>query len=214
VNGVRVVVSSKTVGDVTSDTEVGLGLEIDATGPLADAVLETITHSPLSVVLHSSDLAAPSGWQPVRFGRLSFAVPPDWRTQRESNWAGCTFNLAPGVLVLNSAQTLLPSCPAPFSNAAYLAGVAGMLVGAGPKVPDQHVHGERCKPHNDLQICIDPPPLHGGYPTDAGLQILTMQVYLHGDQHPDEVEIGLNGSGLAPAQIFDSLAAASHALGR
>lgn len=209
VNGIGVEIASVTRGGTTTYLEAGLGVDIGATGPMARAVLKTITHSPRSVVLNSPGLAAPATWRQVTFGGLRFAVPRAWRTEREKNWGGCGFNLAPNVLVLNTARAdFIPGCPAPMSTAKADAGVAGMVVGAGPKI-DERLHGTGCRLQGQLRICVYPQPLTGGFPTDGGLQILTALVYLRHQQRPDLVEIGLNGSGLAAAQIFDSLATAT-----
>jgi hypothetical protein len=83
-----------------------------------------------------------------------------------------------------------------------------MVVGAGPKIGEQ-ANGADCRPRDDLHICVLPQPLGDGYPTDGGLEILTAVVYLPGQQPPDLIEIGLFGSGLSPAQIFDSIAPAA-----
>lgn len=193
-------------GDHTTYVERGLGLDITATGPAAQRVLNTITHSPLSVVLNSTGLATPPSWTQVTFGGLQFAVPPHWRRQHMSWWGGCPYNLTRNLLVLSTAQKLFfPGCPPPPSTAHYLAGVPGMVVGAGPKITGVHPSGSTCLTSNRLRICINPPPLHGGYRTDSGLQILTARVYLPSQQRPDWIEIGLSGSGQTAAQIFESL---------
>jgi hypothetical protein len=210
INGVSVEHGWSVHADQTTYRERGLGLDISASGPLAQEVLGTITHSPLSVVLNSSGLAAPASWQHVTFGALRFAVPPRWRTERVSWWGGCLFNLSRDVLMLSTAQTLsTPRCPAPLPTARYTAGVPGMVVAAGPQISDDHLHGETCLKSNGLRICIDPPPLHDGYPSGRGLQILTAGVYLPGQQRPDQIEIGLYGSGLTPARILESIKPAS-----
>lgn len=210
VNGVAVERGWSVHGNQTSYVERGLGLDISASGPLARDVLRTITHSPLSVVLDSSGLSAPTSWRRVRFGGLRFAVPPRWRTDRVSWWGGCPFNLPRGVLMLSTAQTLsTPRCPAPLPTARYTAGVPGMVVGAGPQIGDAHLRGETCRISNDLQICVDPPPLQGGHPTGRGLHILTASVHLPSQHRRDQIEIGLYGSGLTPARILESIKPAS-----
>jgi hypothetical protein len=206
VNGLHVETGWTRQNGRTTYLERGLGLDISATGPLAPAVLRTLTHSPLSVLLHSPKVAAPTTWRRVHFGGLQFAVPPAWRTEHQSGWGGCPYNLQPSVLVLNTARTNSdPGCPAPPTTAGFVAGVDGMVVGAGRKVTDQHLQGEHCVAQNALRICLYPPPLDGGYPQGRGLEFLTALIYLPGHNRPDQVEIGLNGSGLVPTQIFDSL---------
>lgn len=52
------------------------------------------------------------------------------------------------------------------------------------------------------------PPTSGGLQPGHELSLLTAQVYLPGQRRPDQIEIGLAGSGLQAAQIFDSIAPA------
>ena len=187
-----------------------LGLDITATGPLAQRVLGTITHSPLSVVLNSTGLSAPTRWQHVSFGGLHLAVPQRWLMQRVSSWGGgCGYGLTGELLLLSSAQTLsVVSCPAPSSTAAFEAGSSGMVVGAGPHI-DEPARGATCLERNRLRICIDSPPIRNGHPTDRRLNVLTAHVYLPDGHPPIEIQIGLGGSGLTAALIFGSLKASS-----
>lgn len=209
VNGIRVELGWSRRGTHISYRERALGLDISATGPLARRVLQTFTHSPRSVVSNSTGLIAPPDWRPMSFGGLRFDVPPQWRTEHRRWWGGCPANLTPHLLVLSTAKIMSdPGCPAPLDTAGINAGAPGMVLGAGPHIGDDHLVGETCGPHNGLRVCIDPPPLRGGEPTDNGLQILAASVYLPGRQRPDHLEIGLFGSGLTPARIFDSITAA------
>ena len=100
-----------------------------------------------------------------------------------------------------------PGCPFPRATAAATAGVAGMVVGAGPKVSEPRLRGMTCVTRNALRVCIDPPPLHGAF-QNRGLQILTARVYLPGQRQPDVIEVGLYGTGRACAAIVDSMVAA------
>lgn len=209
VHGIRVELSSSRRGKRTIYHERGLGLDITATGPFARQIVRTFTHSPLSAVANSTGLLAPRSWRRIDFGGLRFDVPPLWRTEQRAWWGGCPANLTPHLLVLSTARILsAPGCPASLDTVGINAGEPGMIVGAGPKIGDGHVPGETCRPHNGLRVCIDPPPLRGGEPTDNGLQILAASVYLPNRQRPDHIEIGLFGSGLTSARIFDSTRAA------
>jgi hypothetical protein len=207
VNGVRIQLGwSRTASRRMTYRERGLGLDITAAGPRARRVLATLTHSPLSVVLKSAGLTQPADWRRVTFGGLQFSVPSQWQTERRRWWGGCPGNLAPGVVVLSTAQVMsAPSCPAPLDTAGLDAGAPGMVVGAGPMIADSHRVGETCGTHNGLRACIYPPPLHGGESSEQGLQILAATVYLHDRRRPDYIELGLSGSGQTPAIIFDSL---------
>ncbi|MGN6472098.1 MAG: hypothetical protein ACTHK4_00410 [Mycobacteriales bacterium] len=213
-DGVRVLVATVKRNGVTTYRERALGVDMTATGPLAGQVMRTVTHSTLSVVLRSTGLPTPAGWRHVTFGGLRFAVPSNWKTDRFSNWGGigCAYNLMPDRLQLNTARRfIVSSCPAPLSDAQAGAGVLGMLIGAGPALRNTTVKvstGE-CLVRSGLRICPLPEPLHGGYPDIDRAQILEAQVYRRGDSHPDFIQLGLGGSGLAAAEIFDSLAAAA-----
>ena len=206
VNGIPATIGSVRNGGHVVHLERALGVDISSTGPVAVTVLKTLTHSALSVVLRSTHLPTPSGWRHVSFGGLTFAVPASWRTDYSSGWGGCPFNLAPAVLQLNTARTVsAPSCPAPPSTAGAIAGVAGMVIAAGPRVPREAATAARCRQHNGLRLCIDPEPLHGGYAQAHGLEILTALVYVPAEPQPTQIEIGLSGSGLLPAEVFDSI---------
>jgi hypothetical protein len=211
VNGVHVQVGWTRAGSAVAYTERGLGMEVTASGPLARRVLQTITHSPLSVVLGSAVSGSPPGWRTVAFGGLRFAVPSSWQIGRDSWWGGCPYDIATNDLRLSTAQSLsVPGCPPPPTNAGYEAALPGMVIGAGPQVTAYSaVPGKRCVQRNSLRICIDPPPLGGGFTPGRQLGLLTAEVFLPGQTRPDQVEIGLSGSGLTPLRIFDSLRASA-----
>jgi hypothetical protein len=198
-----------------------LGYDITATGPLADKVLHTLTHSPLSVVLNSEVMGTPADWQSIFFGGLRFSVPSRWQVSRDTSWDGCPYNLAAKTLRLSTAQTQFTvSCPPPDSTAGYDAGVPAMVVGSGPLVGAHPAGlidvrpvypGGRCMPWKGLQICIDPYPdkVSGGYAPGHGLSVLTMQLSVPGQPNLDQIEIGLSGDGTTALKIFDSLRPAS-----
>jgi hypothetical protein len=205
VNGIRVELGWTRSGSTITYVERGLGMEVTAHGPLARRVLETFTRSPLSVVLGSS-VRPPAGWRTIDFGGLQFAVPASWHITRDSWWGGCPLYVSADVLRLSTAQTLSnPICPTPRTGAGSEAAVPTMVVGAGPQVSTATVPGERCVSLDRLRICIEPQPLNSGFITGRQLSLLTALVYVPGQSHPDQVEIGLAGSGLTPARIFDSL---------
>lgn len=208
VNGIRVERGQSRAGSTTTYLERGLGVDVAASGPLAQEVLGTLTHSPLSVVLGSVVSGTPSGWHNVAFGGLRFAVPDGWAVTRDSSWGGCPGGITPDVLRLSTAQTVSdPGCgAAPLPTAGGGAPVAGMVVGAGPQVSAGDVQSEQCVHRNGLRICIEPPPAVGdGQQPGRQLDLLTATVFLPGRSRPDQVEIGLVGSGLTPLRIFDSL---------
>lgn len=60
-----------------------LGVELEAEGPLAQRVLNTLTPSPRFVSLAPGPApAVPLSWQWVTFAGLSFSAPAGWRTYR------------------------------------------------------------------------------------------------------------------------------------
>lgn len=207
VNDVPVVLGSTTSGDQTTYLERGLGLDVTATGPFAQQILATLTHSPQSVVLNSTGVPAPAAWRSVTFGGLRFSVPPSWKIGRASGWPGCPYNLAPQRLALVSADAIFtPGCPAPPSTAEYNAGVPGLVVAAGKQVSADNSIGDTCMSRDSLRICVDSSPAPSdAYQSGRGLSILTALVYLPGQSRPDQIELGLYGTGLTAAQVFDSI---------
>lgn len=180
-----------------------LGMQVQANGPLADRVLGTLTHSPLSVVLHSAT-SVPRNWRHVTFGGLRLAVPARW-TVRHSAWSSCVFNIEPDVLALRNTRAFTASsCPAVAPIARYLAAQPGMVVDAGPKIEPTPANAH-CQRRAALRICIDPPPTGSGDTVGHELSLLTAQITAPGWTHPDQIEIGLTGTGLTPARIFDSI---------
>jgi hypothetical protein len=183
-----------------------LGMQLSVEGPVAARVVKTLTHSPYSVVLHSSVSSVPTSWRSVDFGGLRFSAPSSWSIQRSSDWGGCPYNIQSDVLELSTAQTFsAPGCPPPPVTAGYLAAHSGMVLGAGPQVPKPPA-GAKCQERNGLRICIDPPPSpDGGFLPGDELKLLTAQIVVPKQRDIVQIEIGLTGSGMTPLQIFDSL---------
>ena len=197
------------VQSATDDYEVtvrALGIQVDARGPLDEEVVKTLTHSPLSVVLHSSSQSVPKDWRQVVFGGVRFRVPPGWSTHRETFWGGCPGNIAAG-LELSTAETLSnPGCPGPIQTAGYLAADQGMVLGSGPQVESVVPPRATCTSRHRLRICIDPPPTpDDGSSPGHQLNLLTAQVSVPRRASRDQLELGLSGSGVTQMRIFDSL---------
>jgi hypothetical protein len=207
VNGIRVLEGIKRSASSRTDVVRALGMQVDAQGPLAAEVEETITHSPLSVVIDSSVTTVPSAWRRVDFGGLRFSVPRQWTLTRDSYWGGCPGNIAPNALVLSTATQSMAgeSCPPPPQTAGYLAANPGMLLGSGPLIGDAPSDAS-CVNRNGVHICIDsPPPTDGGYSFGQELNLLTAQVTIPGQSAVDQIEIGLTGTGIEPLEIVDSM---------
>jgi hypothetical protein len=207
INSIAVSESLTRSGSSQSVTVQALGDRIFAQGPLALRVIRTITHSPESVVLHSSVDAVPASWRHVVFGGLNFAVPSQWSTQTQSGWNGCPYNLEAGVLELNTATSFdAPGCPPPPGTARYLAAASAMEVGSGPLVPIPPSDAT-CLNRNGLRFCIDPFPssIDDGDVPGHEVNLLTAQVRAPGQADWDQIEIGLTGNGTTPLRIFDSI---------
>jgi len=213
INSVPAFERSTGSGRTLTETVRAVGTQVMAKGPLAPRVVATLTHSPLSVVLGSAVGSAPTGWRHVDFGGLSFSVPRQWAVQRVDWWGGCPFNIASGTLLLSTARYLsAPGCPLVPGTAGYLAGRPGMVLFAGPEVPAAPADA-KCLAHNHLRICIDPPPPStGGFSPGHELNLLTAQVRVPHRATPDQVEIGLTGSGVLPLDVFDSIRPAADGL--
>lgn len=187
--------------------ERALGMQVDARGPLASRVLGTLTHSPRSVVLHSTVTSAPPGWQRLRFGGLRFAVPRSWTLTREPGWPGCPSNIGAHLVALQRADSYAAgSCGGAFpSTAGEDAPRPGLVVAAGPALTAAPADAT-CLQRSTLRICVDPPPSGGGQAPGHEPGLLTAQVTVAGRPHPDQVEIGLHGTGLQALEIFGSIA--------
>jgi hypothetical protein len=217
VNGIPVARES---GGAGASEELAASMYVEARGSLASEILGTLTYAPdysillkPSVFLKSGTVSAPDSWQTVTFGRLTFRAPEAWTTERDSGWGGCPGNIQTGVIRLSTAQSYsMPSCPVTLSDAATWAAVPGVVVGAGPAVLDgakPDTSGDQCQEMNRLRVCIEPVPLDGGSVPGLQPNLLTVLVFVSGQARPDQVEIGLAGSGQIADAIFDSMRPAS-----
>jgi hypothetical protein len=114
---------------------------------------------------------------------------------------------------LSTAQSYeVPSCPAVLLDAAGWAAVPEVVVAAGPAVLDgakADTSGDECLSSNGLRICVEPVPLDGGSVPGLHVNLLTALVFIPGHASPDQVEIGLDGTGQDAQAIFDSMRPAS-----
>jgi hypothetical protein len=206
VNGAQVEVGWSRTGSTVTRIERALGMDIRAQGPLSREVLRTVTHSPLSVVDGTGVAAAPPQWRTTTFGGLRFSVPPTWTLTRSAWWGGCPYNIQADVLLLSTATSISdPGCTPPPLTAGYEAAIPGMVIGAGPQLHSARMPDRTCRTQNQLRICVDPTPPRSGLVVGVQLNLLTALVYLPHHQRPDQIEIGLAGSGLTPLRIYDSL---------
>lgn len=93
-----------------------LGVRAGARGPLARRVLDTLTRSPLSVVLRRGPTGpVPASWVWHRSRGVRFATPSSWNLRRERQWATCGTGLVPRWLLLIDATRPAgpPAVPGP-----------------------------------------------------------------------------------------------------
>jgi hypothetical protein len=220
VNGIPVALQQGTGG---SSVEVALSMSVEARGPLASEILGTLTYAPDFAALNYpafvawgtrvpvTNVAPPVSWRTVTFGGISFRTPQNWTIDRQSSWGGCPpYNdMQPDVIELNAAQSSSDaSCPVILLEARSWAPTFGVVVGAGPallggSIPD--TAGDNCMNRNGLKVCIEPVPFDGGHSADVHLNMLTALVFHENQSRPDEIEIGLSGSGELADAIFDSI---------
>jgi hypothetical protein len=222
VNGIPVALEPKTGG---SSVEIALGMFVQARGDLSKEILRTLTYAPdFAALNYSAELSwgarvpspivpAPSSWQTVTFGGITLRAPRTWSTERDSYWGGCPGNIQASTIRLSAAQTYsTPGCPVAVSDAANWAGVPGVVVGAGPAVLNGAMpatSGDNCVTEYGLKICTEPVPLDAGEEPGLRLNLLTALVFLPGQTRPDQIEIGLSGTGQVVDAIFDSIRPAS-----
>jgi hypothetical protein len=129
-----------------------LGVEVQASGPLASPFLLTLTRSPRAVALAGGQAPhLPRSWHRVTFGGLSVAVPATWPVQhatdegasceRQPPWepGGVTGAGSRPAVILDAGQSPLPpSCPAPLPAEAdqpVEPATDGLVIDPGPIGP-------------------------------------------------------------------------------
>jgi hypothetical protein len=186
-----------------------LGVRIGARGPLARRVLDTLTRSPLAVVLGRGPAApVPGGWTWRQLGGVPFAAPRSWSLQSDNQWATCGTGLLPGTLLLVDATKppLALPCPLQIPSAADYQAQPGLTVVTG-KYAAQSV-GEnyaRCQVRRGLRICLASVTGQGG--SLSGVLIFSVSRPHHAATF---FVLGLSGSGASARAIFGSIGAARH----
>ena len=198
-----------------------LGLHISLSGPLAQRVLHTLSHSPRTVALATGSApSVPASWQKLSFQGLAFAAPAEWpieHTPTYYRYFGPT--MCPGMilnhvtpLVILSTDKSFASC---FTGASSLPiprdgleivptprdglEVASELRKATVKALAL-VFSTHCFYVNDLRVCPATAPAYS---------ILVLKVTVPGRSEPVYVSIGLAGNGMIARTILYSLRAAS-----
>lgn len=180
-----------------------LGVEVAASGPQARQVLDTLTRSPLAVVLGPGRRTpVPASWRWHAFGGIRFATPAGWPTLHQKVWGWCGSGVPDQLVELNTARRdAIMSCPDLAYDAKRQAGQLGIQVGAGPAAGKlTGPTAISCSDSRGLRICVQPP---------YGDQVvLTVSVRPPGRSQPTIVLIGLAGDGKQSRAIFDSIQAA------
>lgn len=180
-----------------------LGVDIAAWGSDAQAVLATLTHSPLSVVLGSWSSTVPAGWRSYDFGGLTVTVPPTWSLNNDNraNFDVCSPTVIRDELTLQRVQPEVASCPLFSRGAGDEADADGLRIAAGAFVANRITGVGPCRQQRDLRICITQPTAN----SYLGFSVLEAAVYVPGQSLPDLIDLGLAGSGLTALEVFDSL---------
>ena len=185
------------------------GVEIEAEGPLAKRVVDTLSRSPRAVVLASGPVTTvPSSWRSVRFAGLRFSVPANWpmtQTQLTPGLGIC--GPTSGVEFLNTTVTLSTDVgPLHYPCALSQATVQPMANGV------QVDSGLRTEPMVTLSFSAHCLVLHGltACPaTSPAYSILVLKVTVPGHKQPVYVSVGLAGNGMVARTILYSLRTAS-----
>jgi len=186
-----------------------LGVEIEAEGPLAKRVVDTLSRSPRVVALASGPAPAiPASWLQVSFAGLRFSVPANWPINRTSvtpglgdicETLGVAFLSTTVTLSTDVRPLLLPPCP---------------YIPPTPQQPENGVQvdsGLRTEPMVTLSLSAHCLVLHGltSCPaTSPAFSILVLRVNVPGRDKPVFFSIGLAGNGMVARVILDSLRAA------
>ncbi|MGN6791380.1 MAG: hypothetical protein ACTHJW_03220, partial [Streptosporangiaceae bacterium] len=198
INGVPILGVRPTAKGLSSFLAPTLHVLVSVKGPLANEVLETLTRSPLSVVLAPGwHFPVPHSWRWHDFGGIRFAAPGDWALMRDGHYA-CPFGLSPNVVILVPAQNrIMPRCGIVVATAAAESAHFGITVTTGPGVGGGTAQFDGCALRNGMRQCYSAPPLRGG--------VLDVAVFAPGRHRVTFVDIGLAGDGVTARTIVDSI---------
>jgi hypothetical protein len=195
INGIRVYVSAlhgQISGTVYSAP--ALGVELMASGPLAQRIIGSLESSVRYAVLHERTVATPPSWRWLSFAGLRFAVPPTWPLSRTAYAFGCapTDIAFSGPSVTLDTDTNTAKLPCPYLFPAR-PGTNGAQVDEGsPAAPNTVPTDALHMVVNGLQMYLD-----DAYPFSA----LVVEVDLPGHARPVRVTIGLGTAGTAGAVL-------------
>jgi hypothetical protein len=190
-----------------------LGVSVNAYGPLAHRILNTLTRSPRAVALAPGPARTiPSGWHVVRFDGVRFQVPKSWPINRTS-WAlpgiggGCGgmggVTISDGVTLSTDTLAQAVLCPAPpplRMQRPHIPG-NGIVVDVGRKTSMAQLRwstSSHCVHINGLTACPA---------TSLPYSVLVLKLVVPGRSTPVLVSIGLAGNGMVARTILHSLRA-------
>lgn len=178
-----------------------LGVELMASGPLVQRVIDSLAPSLRDVVLRDRTTASiPASWRWISFAGLRFAVPSTWSVSRSALSTSCgpidtTFSTP---LVVLDNDTLSEMIPCPYIPPARL-GSDGLRIDAGSATaPNLLPKSSQRFVLNGLQMYVD---------QTHPFSVLVVEIELPGRAMPVEVRIGLGTARIAAA-ILRSMKAA------
>ena len=184
-----------------------LGIEVIARGALANAVADTLSRSPRTLVLaRGAAPVIPASWHTVSFMGLAFAAPQSWRLTRTTFTVliGGPCNIARafsgGVVLSTDKSVTMVGCYA----ARLVFPQDSVLVDAVSRTLSQGRLGlalsTSCLSLRSLTVCPATSPAYFS---------LIVKVAMLGRNNPVFVSIGLAGNGMVARTILYSLRAAT-----
>ncbi|HXW38442.1 MAG TPA: hypothetical protein VEJ44_02010 [Acidimicrobiales bacterium] len=188
-----------------------LGVEVDAEGPLAGAVIGTLVRSPRVVVLARGRAPqVPAPWKGIEFGGLHASTPAGWPVRRVAEWGSPCAVVMPWDLAAMVGAGAQPSVTLDSGKAPPAYGCPNLTL------RDQQVSA----PHDELIIDPGPSGPLGDGTSDGHcfsinrLRMCPVQAYLSSElvlsvhiPHGGTVAvvIGLSGNGQTARTILHSL---------
>lgn len=177
-----------------------LGVEIEAEGPLAKRVIDTLSRSPRTVALASGPApVVPSSWHTVTDAGLRFAVPARWHTFLPVGAGACR---SEGPTLLNRDSVVLTTdlslCREPALAPTVRPPGNGVQVDvdASPSFAPATLLSKHCLSLGALIACPATSPAYS---------ILVLKVTVPRRSEPVYVSIGLAGNGSVARTILYSL---------
>jgi hypothetical protein len=195
-----------------------LGVELNAYGPFAQKVIDTLTYSPAAEALTSGPVPlTPSSSRPIALGSIQLTVPRLWPIANTNiDGQGC-----PPEISLTHPNTALVDSDTISGAGLKCLGLApsqrpftpgdGVIVDLHPTTdpswpPDSALAD--CYTQQGLELCPYRRGLQPGQDQNAEIDILFVKVTVPGKDQRYNVEIGLAGDGTVARTILASMRAA------